>query len=344
MLDWDDVRYFLSVAREGSVRAAADRLKVNHSTVLRRIAQLEQKLGAQMFEKLPSGYRLTSAGEEVIEFAEEMEGSSNQLEERVLGRDQDVAGILRVTLPPVVASHLLMDDLITFAKLYPEVEMEILSLDEPVNLTNREADVAIRNVLDRDALPHNLHGRKGPEVCWAVFMSRALLASWAAGEVEQVRWIVKNRYGHPDWCRESDIPTTGTPFRTTDAASQIGALHRGLGITLLPCFVGDADPLLARVPGCATQKNGTLWMLTHGETRKTKRVRLFTDFIGKRLAALEPLVEGRLSGHQPRRLEPPASVTTPEHSAAANTASALDYQKTPVGRVDGKPDVDSLSK
>ena len=76
MIDWDDVRYFLAVARGGSVRAAAKRLAVNHATVLRRIAQLEERLGTQMFEKLPSGYHLTAAGEEALEFAEQMEASS----------------------------------------------------------------------------------------------------------------------------------------------------------------------------------------------------------------------------------------------------------------------------
>jgi molybdate transport repressor ModE-like protein len=102
MIDWDDVRYFLAVARGGSVRAAAERLGVNHSTVLRRIAQLEERLGANMFEKLPSGYRLTAGGEEVLEFAEQMEASSNRLETRVFGRDQSVSGFLRVTLPPLL--------------------------------------------------------------------------------------------------------------------------------------------------------------------------------------------------------------------------------------------------
>src|SRR3954454_7034462 len=80
MIDWDDVRYFLAVARGGSVRAAAERLGVNHATVLRRIAQLEERLAVQMFEKLPSGYRLTGAGEEVLEFADQMEASSHLLE------------------------------------------------------------------------------------------------------------------------------------------------------------------------------------------------------------------------------------------------------------------------
>src|SRR5258706_12470573 len=93
MIDWDDVRYFLAVARGGSIRAAAARLGVNHSTVLRRIAQLEERLGALMFEKLPSGYRLTAAGEEVLEFADQMEASSHLLETRVFGRDQSVRGL-----------------------------------------------------------------------------------------------------------------------------------------------------------------------------------------------------------------------------------------------------------
>ena len=119
MIDWDDVRYFLAVARGGSVRAAAERLGVNHTTVLRRIAQLEERLGAQMFEKLPSGYRLTAAGEEVLEFAEQMEASSNRLETQIFGRDQGVRGLLRVTLAPTLATHLLMPDFAEFARLHP---------------------------------------------------------------------------------------------------------------------------------------------------------------------------------------------------------------------------------
>jgi DNA-binding transcriptional LysR family regulator len=172
MIDWDDVRYFLAVARGGSVRAAAERLRVNHSTVLRRIAELEQRLGAHMFEKLPSGYRLTDAGEEVLEYAKQMEASSNQLETRVFGRDQNVRGLLRVTLAPTLATHLLMPDFADFARLHAEVEMEILSSDAPVNLTNREADVAIRVVHERSTLPLNLHGLKGPELFEGVYVPR----------------------------------------------------------------------------------------------------------------------------------------------------------------------------
>ena len=292
MIEWDDVRYFLAVARGGSVRAAAERLKVNHSTVLRRVAQLEERLRAHMFEKLPSGYRLTDTGEEVLEFAEQMEASSNQLETRVFGRDQSVRGLLRVTLPPTIATHLLMPDFADFGRLHPEIEMEILSADEPVNLTKRLADVAIRVVYDRNALPPNLHGLKGPELFGGVYMSRGLLAAWRAGAPDPIRWIVRNKDGVSDWARKGEVPSAEIPFRATDAGAQILAVRLGLGMAALSCFVGEADPLLVRVPGTTLRMFGTLWLLTQGESRKTKRVRLFTEFISRRLAGYAPLLAG----------------------------------------------------
>ncbi len=293
MIDWDDVRYFLAVARGGSVRAAAERLGVNHATVLRRVAHLEERLGALLFDRLPSGYRLTGAGKEVLGLAEQMEASSNQLASRVLGRDQGIRGLLRVTMAPTIATHLLMPDIVEFAQLHPEVEMSVLSIDEPVNLTNREAEIAIRVVYDRKTLPPNLHGLKGPELYGGVYVSRHLLAAWQTGEPERIRWIVKDNIGLPEWAHEGEMPAAEVPFRTTNADAQIVAVRQGLSMTTLPCFVGDADPLLARVPGASLHMHGTLWLLTQGETRKTKRVRLFTEFVSRRLAAYVPLLAGR---------------------------------------------------
>ncbi|GBR02814.1 LysR family transcriptional regulator [Gluconobacter cerinus NRIC 0229] len=187
MIDWDDVRYFLAVARGVSVRSAANCLKVNHSTVLRRIAQLEERLGAQIFEKLPAGYRLTLAGREIIEFAAQMEASSHQLETRVLGRDQTVRGLLRVTLPPFLATHLLMPDLAEFSRLHPDIEMNVVPTGAVANLTNRDADVAIRIVLNRDTLPLNLHGLIGPVVSSGIYMSRDLLVAWRSDRPPPMR-------------------------------------------------------------------------------------------------------------------------------------------------------------
>ena len=226
-----------------------------------------------------------------------LEASSNQLETRVFGRDRSVRGRLRVTLAPILATHLLMPDFADFARLRPGVELEILSIDEPVNLTNREADVAIRVVYDRNALPLDLHGLKGSELFGGVYMSRDLLAAWRAGAPDRIRWIVRSQHGIPDWAREGEVGATEVPFRTTDAGAQIVAVRQGLGMTTLPCFVGDADPLLVRAPGADLHMHGTLWLLTQGETRKTKRVRLFTKLISRRLAAYAPLLAGQSYPH-----------------------------------------------
>ena len=294
-IDWDDVRYFLAVARHGSVRAAAAQLEVNHTTVLRRIAQLEAQLHSQLFEKLPAGYRLTEAGEQVQELAEQMEASSNLLVSRVSGRDQAVRGPLRVTMAPTLATHLLMPDFAAFTRQHPEIEMEIHSSLENANLTNREADVALRVVFDRNSLPQNLHGVKGPDLSVGVYMSRDLLAAWKDGKSGNIRWISKNIEGVPEWAQGDVVEITGAPFRVPEDAAHLEAMRLGLGISALPSFVGDAEPLLVRVPGTRLGPHGTLWVLTQGETRKTKRVRLFTEFISERLHAHAGVLAGDTS-------------------------------------------------
>lgn len=292
MIDWDDVRYFLAVANGGSVRAAAEQLGVNHSTVLRRISQLEQRLGARMFDKLPSGYRVTEAGQDIVQFAERMAAASTELETRVFGRDQRVRGRLRVTMTEMLATNLLMPDLADFAHLQPEIELELLSGDEPVNLTNREADVALRIVHESSALPPNLHAWKGPDIFGSVYISGALLATGRKGTPMSVPWILKEFDGIPAWGCEGELTVSEVPFRTTGAGPHIAALQQGMGMTALPCFVGDAMPTVVRVPGTGTHRYGTLWMLTQGETRRTKRVQLFTQFAAKRLTAYVDLLAG----------------------------------------------------
>jgi DNA-binding transcriptional LysR family regulator len=123
-------------------------------------------------------------------------------------------------------------------------------------------------------------------------MSRDLLAAERAVAPDPIRWIVISMHGIPDWVLAGEVRATGVPFRVTDAEAQIVAVRQGLGITTLPCFVADADPLLVRLPGTELHMYGTLWLLTQGETRKTKRVRLFTEFVSRRLAAYAPLLAG----------------------------------------------------
>ncbi len=118
------------------------------------------------------------------------------------------------------------------------------------------------------------------------------MAAWRGGTADSIRPIVIDDQGIPDWANAGAVRATGVPFRTPDADAQIAAARQGIGMTRLPCFVGDADPLLARVPGIDLATHATLWLLTQGETRKTKRVRLFTDFVSRRLGAYAPLLAG----------------------------------------------------
>jgi DNA-binding transcriptional LysR family regulator len=143
-------------------------------------------------------------------------------------------------------------------------------------------------VYDRNTLPQNLHGRKGPELHGAIYMARDLLR-----ETAPLRWIVLQQHGVPNWAHSGEIPTTPIPFAVTSDEAQIVAVRQGFGIAPLSCFVGDADPLLARVPGTPVRLHGALWILTQGETRKTKRVQLFTEFIAHRLAAHAQLLSGK---------------------------------------------------
>jgi DNA-binding transcriptional LysR family regulator len=126
-------------------------------------------------------------------------------------------------------------------------------------------------------------------------MSSDLSAAWRAGAPGPFRCIVKEKHGIPDWAQRGEVPAADVPFRTTDSEAQIIAVRQGLGMAALSCFIGDADPLLVRVPGISLHLHGRLWLLTQGETRKTKRVRLFMEFVSRRLVKYVPLLAGMSS-------------------------------------------------
>lgn len=295
MDNWDDIRFFLAVARSGSVRAAASALGVNHSTVLRRISHLEAQLSARLFEKLPSGYALTPAGEEILELAGQMESASSQLQTQVFARDQSLSGTLRVAMPPSLATDLMMPDLADFAKQHPAIELQIISSYDTVNLTLRQADVAVRLVFDQVTLPQHLIGSRLQDVHRGVYISSSLLDTVEAGDFSNVRWILKEEDGAaPSWAAVPGIGAEQPPVIVNDLASQVAAAKAGMGATILACFIGDLDPLLVRVPGSVTEYYGTIWLLTLDDTRKTKRIRVFSDFIKSRITARADALGGTI--------------------------------------------------
>ena len=286
-MDWDDIRFFLAVGRRDSIRGAAGALGVTHATVLRRIARLEQKLDARLFDKLPTGYLMTAAGAEILAEAEQMEARADALQRRVYGRDAALTGALRVTLPQVLAADLVMPDLTEFARENPGIALEVTTSYEALNLTKRQADVAIRLVYPNESPPEHLYGRKLSGVHRAAYTARGMEAGTASN------WVLKEEDGPaPKWARDL-LPDAGMDYVVSDVIVQQAAVREGLGAAVLLCFAGESDPGLARIAPALSHHYGDLWILTHGDLRQTPRVRAFTEFFAERLRNRIDLFEGR---------------------------------------------------
>ena len=285
---WDELRMFLAVAEGGTVRAAADALSLNHATVIRGVGRLEQRLATKLFDKLPSGYRLTEAGADIVDLAGEMSTASTQIEARIFGRDQNVSGPLRLTLPVSFATHLLMPALAKFRADYPEIALEIVGTGSVANLTNREADVALRVALDDGVPPGNLYGSRLCAFRTTFYAARDL----AGTDGRPVAWLLGAEETIPiDWAPDG-IEMAAVPIRFHELRSQHQAAREGMGITLLPCFVGDSDPALARIPGAPVLHRGDVWLLSRSDTRRTRRVRLLLDCIRNAMRSVADRVEG----------------------------------------------------
>lgn len=290
---WDEVRMFLAVAEGGTVRAAAEALDVNHATIIRGVGRLEETLNTKLFDKLATGYRLTEAGSDIVELAAQMAAASSQIEARIFGRDQNVSGPLRFTLPISFATDLLMPTLTAFRANYPDIALEILSSGSVVNLGNREADVALRVVVGGASPPENLYGTRISEFHTGFYIARDLASRSAAATA----WLLGQNEAVPtEWHPGAEIKMVAVPIRFTEMRSQMEAARAGMGISALPCFLGDADPALVRVPGAPVRYVGDIWLLTHGDTRRTKRVRLLCEDVRRAMQGFADRLAGRSAG------------------------------------------------
>src|SRR6187431_1854167 len=166
MLSWDDFRYVKAIADTRSLAGAAAELSVNHSTVFRRLAQIETGLGSRLFERSRAGYALTPCGEEMVRLAERMGEDIVTFERQVTGHDLRPSGELRVTTNDTVLVHLMTHVFAAFRKTYPEIVLDVVVSNEALNLSKRDADVAVRAT---DRPPEALIGRRAASIAWAVF-------------------------------------------------------------------------------------------------------------------------------------------------------------------------------
>lgn len=148
-------------------------------------------------------------------------------------------------------------------------DLRYLASHETVNLTNRQADVALRLVDDRSTLPEHLFGIRLHDVHRGVYIAPELLRRHETGKCGPLKWVLKVEDGvPPDWAQYDLAADAATALKVTEVHVQVAAVKASMGVTILPCFIGDSDPGLVRVPGTAISRYGTLWLLTHGEPRK----------------------------------------------------------------------------
>lgn len=301
MLNWNDLRIFLALTRTGSIRTAADVLGVNNSTVSRRLRAFEQRLGVRLFERLPTGYTLTPAGEDMLGSTLQVEEEIQALERRVLGQDSRLTGELRVTMPDILGTKLLMPDLVTFTQTYPGIELEVIVSDEQLNLTKREADVAIRMTNNP---PEHLVGRRLLQHASASYASTAYLAQHdvtADSSRPNLNWIGwEDMIPYPRWVKDSPFPDIPVRHRLNNGILQLEAIKAGMGIGMLPCFIGDTELDLQRLPPGQSQLGRSIWTLTHADLRNTTRVRTFMDFMASAILAHRELIEGRCPAQKTR--------------------------------------------
>jgi DNA-binding transcriptional LysR family regulator len=294
-LDWDDLRYLLAVARAGGLAGAARSLGVNHSTVFRRLNALEAGLGVRLFERRPGGYQPTQPGGDLVTAAERVEAEVQALDRRLAGQDARLAGSLRITAPDDIAQRLLMAPIAGFLAAYPEIRLEVVIDNRMLSLTRREADVAVRPTLKP---PEALVGRRVGQLASAIYGAANTAPVMSCKTIEDLGaqpWIAWDEGVGPAalgrWMAQR-APRAPIVYRSNSLLNQLAACRAGLGLAVLPSFLGDLEVGLARIMPPQEELVSDLWLLTHPDLRRSARVRVFLDYLFGALKAARPLLGG----------------------------------------------------
>lgn len=291
-LEWDDLRYVLAVAEARSLAGAARELRVNHSTVLRRIAAFEQQLALRLFERLPTGYVLTAGGEELVAAARSISGTVTELERRIAGQDLRLSGTLRITATDTLMGSILPDILAEFGAAHPGIALEVAVSNLMFNLTKRDADVALRT---SDDPPATLVGRRVGKIAFAIYAAPAYLSQHDRADLAEHRWIgPDDTLGGTSVARwmQAKLPKSEIVLRADSLLAMQQAAVAGLGLVALPCYLGDSVPALACVRRPISEMETALWILTHEDLRAAARVRAFTEFAYGAFRKRRALLEG----------------------------------------------------
>jgi DNA-binding transcriptional LysR family regulator len=297
MLDWNDLKYFLSVADRGSTLAAGRALRVSQTTVARRIAALEEAIGFPLFEKRQAGYALTPAGEDLVGRARQVDVAATAFGEAAAAEKRDTSGTVRITTQEIFVT-LLAPMLRELHDLHPEILIELDDSQDFRDLGEGEADIALRSATGD--LGAGVVGRRLGDDDWTLYCSRGYAAEHG---VPTTRAELRNHAfiggGGPKlwraysaWLHDLDLDDR-IIMHHASAMGMLSAIRSGLGIAVLPAIVADAEPDLIQ---CLPPKNDhkrSMWLVTHERVRHTPRVRAVIDFLYERLTAHIRMLETR---------------------------------------------------
>jgi DNA-binding transcriptional LysR family regulator len=297
MFEWDDVKYFLAVARHGSTLAAAKALKLSQSTVQRRIIELERKLGRELLKRHATGYRLTEFGEEMLPYAEQIERAALAFEQRRATIDRGEAGLIRVTCPEPIVYRIMKSALLDrFHARHPKLRVEFVMSDQYVDLARGDADVALRSGDTDDDV---LVGRKIADSLWSVYASNAYIDR--NGRPENIADLARHATVGFDgpmatnraakWLQEV-APNAAVAARVTSVLALVSLAKSGVAAVPMPIALGDAERELVRLFEPVPELTRSWRILAHPDRRRTRAVAAFFDFIADEIPALKPILTG----------------------------------------------------
>ncbi|MFL6830362.1 MAG: LysR family transcriptional regulator [Sphingomicrobium sp.] len=291
MLDWNDLKFFLAVAREGSTLAAGRALRVSQTTVARRIAALEAALKLPLFDRRQAGYVVTPAGAELLDKAEQVEAAALGFADAAEVRTRELTGTVCMTTHEMFTATLLAPMLRQLHELHPEIVIEFDTSERNLDLGAGEADIAIRSTGAKQQ-PAGVVGRRICKDDWTLYCSRDYAEKHGLPRTkDDLKRHTLIGGGGPNlwrhylaWLRELGLEEN-VAVHHASATGLLSGVRSGLGIGVLPCVIADAEPDLVR---CFPPREGhgrMLWLLTHERVRHTPRVRTVIDFLYEQLTA-----------------------------------------------------------
>lgn len=280
-MHWDHLRAFLTFIREGSVRRAAKTLNTTHSTVARQLKALETDLGGPLFEPGPDGRMLTPLGHRIVPMAERMEADAAAIGRAAFAEDTSLAGPVCLSISEGLYLNAFAPVVDSFLRHFPMITLELVMSDLLSSLSRREADVVIRIT---KTPPDSAIGRKIAASPLCPYVSPKYLAD----RPKLDRWVALDY--EPALSPVLPARTVATASSLQSSARLIGS---GQGIGILPCFQGDPDPNLIRLPGHAPLPDKDIWVLTHTDLKTNARVRVLLDHIYEAIPELAPIISGQ---------------------------------------------------